>query len=112
VRAFALAHQAELVAELASQASAAAASVDAAGHAFVAAHRERMRVEREVFALVALVGRPDPNAVLRSRADDVVRAIGTMLLGGGEVAPLLREPLAAAEPEPEPEPEAEPAAAA
>jgi hypothetical protein len=107
LRAFAAAHEPELNDELDGPATEAAAAVNSVGRAFLTAYEQRMAVEQQRFRLRSLASAraPDPNAVLRSRADDVVPALNAMFIAGGETPPLLREPLTS-DPEPAPEPTA------
>jgi hypothetical protein len=113
LRAFVGQHLAELYDKLAQDAETAATGVNVAARALLDAIERRMHVEREVFSLIGLVRRPEPNAVARTRTESVSQAIGTLLLEGGERAPLLYDdprpravqlptPDEAAEREPEP----------
>jgi hypothetical protein len=83
----------ELVAELEEDGEAAAAEVDQAAQAFLAAVARRAEAERALIATVALTRRMNPNDVSRSRADEARRAVEALLAAGGETAPELRREL-------------------
>jgi hypothetical protein len=110
-RRFVIEHLDELYSDLAPAAEAAAADVDHACRSVLEAVGRRMAVEQDVTRLIGLVRTPDPNAVARTRTEAVSQAINTLLLEGGERAPLLRDdprqpvqPTAEAEPGRESEP--------
>jgi hypothetical protein len=111
-------HFAELYGDLAEDAEAAAARIDAACNELLAAYHERMLVEGRVTTLAAIIRQPRPGDVGRTRAEAVAAAASALLQEGGEAAPLLRDdprqaapvqPPAEGEPE---EREPEPATAA
>jgi hypothetical protein len=78
-----------LPAELAEDAQAAAAAVDAAAHGLVAAYHERMLVENRVTTLSSLIRIPRVGDVARTKAEPLVREAERLLANGGEQAPTL-----------------------
>jgi chromosome segregation ATPase len=83
-------HLDELVKGLERDGEVAAASVNAAAAALVAAFQERERIAGEISTLVSSVARIHPADVAYSRAEQVVRAASELIDQGGEVAPVLR----------------------
>jgi hypothetical protein len=86
---FAAEHYRELRAAHARDAEAAAAAVDAALEALVAAYRHREQVAGQAAQLWRLVAQPRPNLTARSNAEEAVRAADAALMAGPEPPPSL-----------------------
>jgi hypothetical protein len=90
MRVHAAEHLGAIVAELEENGQMAAERVNEAAAAFVRATEERAAAEARLISVVALTRRMDPNDVARSRTEQAVRQVSTLLLEGGEAAPVLR----------------------
>jgi hypothetical protein len=85
---FAQANLAQLLTVLEEAGTRAATSLDSAAEAVLAAFNERMDVERQTFATLALAGGSTrPGDVRRSRAEPLVNEARRFLGDGGEAAP-------------------------
>jgi hypothetical protein len=83
----------ELVDVLEADGRKAAANVTAHAGALVAAHHEREAVASKITALAAMVGRPRPGDVSRSRCEPLLREATRLVAAGGELPPTLdRDP--------------------
>jgi hypothetical protein len=87
---FAREHRAALVAEVEERGRDVADQVDHAGEAFIAAINQRMVVERDLTAIVALTRPMQPGDISRARSDEARQAVARFLQLGGEDGPTLR----------------------
>jgi hypothetical protein len=90
VTTFVGAHFDELLAELREDAENAAEDLNRACARVVDAYAERARVEQCVTSLCAIIRHPRPGDIAYTRAAAVAKEAETLLLEGGEAAPLPR----------------------
>lgn len=87
---FAAANYHALAAELREDAEDSKTRCDAVLDAIADAHREREDISQRFTTLAALVGLREPQLVFGSRLEPVVRAAESVLMAGGERAPIAR----------------------
>lgn len=83
-------HLDELVGDLEGDGEVAAANLNAAAEALVAAFLERERIAGAISTLVSSVARIHPGDVSYTLAEQAVRAATELIESGGEAAPVLR----------------------